>query len=133
MVYENGSFDALMEIIPTLPKYPWLYGPVFATESVVNNKGRIILDAPGRKNITEDIRYLIGKFQWSEYDVNFLKRTGKYFLISNQYWKEFYWATLMSREALVKMKGLNEKLVVKGWEESDLYSRYIKVGELRFI
>lgn len=125
MVFEKNSLKSFFKSIHNLPRYPWFCGPVFASRSVVNSLGNLTCD---RGLIEENIPLLIGPLPKNNIDTNYYKKIGLYYEINHKKWPQFYWATILSTAGVKKAGLLNDSLVVRAWEETDLYQRYQKIG-----
>lgn len=114
---------ALKHCEKELPNY-WYCGPVYATDSIVNEKGMISVDDYTGK---ERINFLLSIVKKDAFLST--KKAIKYFhRIDERKFEPLFFCALLNRAFFVKIGGLNENLRVRGWEEIELFQRFKKNG-----
>jgi len=125
MVHVTDTIDLIFSFIRTNPKRCWYCGPVYATNSVVDKKGNIAVD---KFSGIEDVNSLLGKIKDHPIDLNDSDLKKHFFRIDENKYKPLFFCTLLNKKFFMELQGLNQNLVVRGWEELEFFSRFGKVG-----
>ncbi len=125
MLHVNSTLPLIFDFISKEKTNCWYCGPVYATASVVDRNGHIIVDEYQTK---EDVDFLLDlalKYRDNFYN-NKIKRF--YFRIDEKEYPHPFFCTLLSKDFFFKLGGLNQNLKVRGWEEIEFFKRFCKKG-----
>jgi hypothetical protein len=123
MFHINNTIQCFLSHIHEREKHPWICGPVYASEDVVNAKGELIDNAKPLKNFFTILHIANNK--------NFFKTKlfyTHYHLIDYKLYSTPFYCVMFKRDDFLNLKGLNQNLKVRGYEEMELYERFAKNG-----
>lgn len=124
MFHINNSIQYFLErSIDSNAINNWICGPVYAAKDLVDKNGKIIDDSCQISNLEE---------LWNILKLpSFLKSKSfqkNYHLIDYSYYKTPFFSAMFNKKFFLKLKGLNQNLKVRGFEEVELYERFSKAG-----
>ncbi len=125
MYHVSPTLPLLLSIAHKKPKKLWYCGPVFATGAMVNSAGDLVVDDYRKK---EHIPFLLRLIEKRGNTLMHPKVQKHYFRIDEKKYPTLFFCTMMDKEFFVSLKGLNQGLVVRGWEEIEYYERFHRRG-----
>lgn len=125
MYHTGPTLPLLLSEAYKTPKKIWYCGPVFATESMVNRTGDLIVDEYQKK---ENILYLLRLIEQRGGNLAHPLIQKHYFRIDEKKYPYLFFCTMMDKSFFLSLKGLNQNLVVRGWEEIEYYKRFHRQG-----
>lgn len=119
MFHINNSIQLCLSHIARRAGRTWLSGPVYAAEDVVGSKGELI--------DTEKPLQSFSSILHIPYHRNFFTSSRfkkHYHLIDNALYDTPFYFVLFERKFFLGLKGLNQNLKVRGYEEMEFYRRF---------
>jgi len=130
MLHIGSTLSPLFRFLSRKPSKFWYCGPVFATASVVDNKGKIIVDD---YDGTENVNFLLSLASRYQNDFSNSKMKKYFFKIDRKNYPFSFFCVLFSRKFFFQLGGLNQNLKVRGWEEIEFFERFSnKGGKINF-
>lgn len=120
---KNTISNLLNYIQKNKNQYEWVCGPVFAAGDLADKSGKVIDECIQPVNLPKLINVLNhpNLLNTSEF-----KKT--YFLLDYTYYRTPFFLVMFYRETFLSLKGLNQNLKVRGFEEVEFHQRFAKEG-----
>ena len=124
MLHVNNTVEYFLQRINSKDATKqWICGPVYAAQDLVDKKGKIIDDSCQLANLEE--LWDVLKTPHFTKDSFFRKN---YRLIDYSYYKTPFFCAMFNRKHFLKLRGLNQNLKVRGFEELEFHERFSKAG-----
>ncbi len=124
MFHVNNTIQNLLSYISNNKnKREWLCGPVYAGGDLADKSGKVIDDCIQPTNLEK----LISILQLPNL-LNNQKFKKNYFLIDYSYYKTPFFLAMFNRKTFLSLKGLNQNLKVRGFEEIEFHKRFSQAG-----
>jgi hypothetical protein len=119
----NNSIQYFLSHAQNKETNTWICGPVYATKDLVKPNGELVDSSKPLKNFKHILNI--------PNNINILKNREfkkNYHLINYQWYLAPFYCTMLNRNYFLSLKGLNQALKVRGFEEFEFYKRFSKNG-----
>lgn len=124
MFHVNNTIECLLLHTGEMNRKEWVCGPVYAADDMVNKEGKLVVDECKPIYKLEEVLALVNRKNFLN-DSRFLET---YHLIDYTYYTTPFFCAMFNRKEFWKLKGLNQQLKVRGYEEIEFYQRFAEAG-----
>ncbi len=125
MFYMGNTISTLLPYVNKRHEKSWVCGPVYGTEEIVNKSGEIVDDHLNKKINIDKMLFIAENSNLNHPSSEFNKY---YHLFDHRKFPNTTYCTLFNRHFFLRLKGFNQKMLVRGFEELDLYKRFVQRG-----
>ena len=124
MFHINNTINNVLDYLSkNKNKKEWLCGPVYAAGDLVDKTGKVTDNCIQRPDPKKYFPILKLKNL-----INQEKFKKNYFLVDYDYYHNPFFFVIFNRATFNKLKGLNQNLKVRGFEELEFFNRFSKMG-----
>src|SRR3990172_5359053 len=124
MFHIDNSIERLIKQANPQNIHNWICGPVFAAEDFVDQSGKMIVNE--YRNIPH-LDTLLGIVQRPDV-LSSPAFLHNYHQIDYEFYKTPFFVVCFNRDTFLRLGGLNQNLKVRGFEETEFYQRFKRLG-----